>query len=118
MNMPLTILHTESSKGWGGQENRTLKEAVGLKKMGARVIIACQPDSKLAKTGAENNIDIRTVKMENSASPFTIYSLLKIIKDENVNLVCTNSGKDRLLYNVCAFCPRFYCCLNNRSPLC
>ncbi|OGW73869.1 MAG: hypothetical protein A3J81_03075 [Nitrospirae bacterium RIFOXYB2_FULL_43_5] len=65
--------------------------------MGARVIIACQPDSKLAKTGAENNIDIRTVKMENSASPFTIYSLLKIIKDENVNLVCTHSGKDSML---------------------
>lgn len=97
MNIPLTILHTESSKGWGGQENRTLKEAVGLKKMGVRVIIACPPDSKLAKTGAENNIDIRTLKMENSISPFAIYSLLKIIKAEKTNVVCTHSGKDSML---------------------
>ena len=95
--MAFTILHTESSKGWGGQENRTLKESIGLKKMGARVIIACQPDSKLAKVGAENGIEIRTVRMESSISPSAIFSLLKIIKQENVNIVCTHSGKDSML---------------------
>src|SRR3990172_11801759 len=95
--MAITILHTESSKGWGGQENRTLKESIGLKKMGARVIIACQPDSKLAKIGTENNIEIRTIKMESSFSPCAIASLLKIIKKENVNIICTHSGKDSML---------------------
>lgn len=95
--MACTILHTESSKGWGGQENRTLKESIGLKKLGARVIIACQPDSKLAKVGADNGIEIRTVRMESSISLSAIFSLLKIIKQENVNIVCTHSGKDSML---------------------
>lgn len=95
--MPLTILHTESSKGWGGQENRTLKESIGLKNLGARVIIACPPDSKLAKIGAENGIEIKTIKMENSISLPAIASLLKIIRDEKVNIVCTHSGKDSML---------------------
>ena len=45
----LTILHTESSTGWGGQENRTLQECIGLKKLGARAIILCQPESVLGK---------------------------------------------------------------------
>ncbi|MCR4297592.1 MAG: hypothetical protein NUV75_02390, partial [Gallionella sp.] len=38
-----TVVHTESSKGWGGQENRVLHESIGLKKLGARVLILCQP---------------------------------------------------------------------------
>ncbi|MBI5328275.1 MAG: glycosyltransferase family 4 protein [Deltaproteobacteria bacterium] len=95
--MSFTILHTESSKGWGGQENRTLKESIGLKKMGERIIIACPSDSKLAKAGADNGIEIRTVSMESSISPSAIFSLLKIIKQENVNIVCTHSGKDSML---------------------
>ncbi len=95
--MSFTILHTESSKGWGGQENRTLKESIGLKKMGVRVLIACQPDSRLAKIAAENGMETRTVKMESSISPSAIFSLLKIIKQENVNIVCTHSGKDSML---------------------
>ncbi len=93
----LTILHTESSTGWGGQENRTLKESIGLKKMGARVIIACQPDSRLAKTGSENDIEIRKIKMEKSFSPLAVAALLKVIRYENVNIICTHSGKDSML---------------------
>ncbi|MBI3755207.1 MAG: glycosyltransferase family 4 protein [Deltaproteobacteria bacterium] len=95
--MALTILHTESSKGWGGQENRTLKESIGLKKMGAKIIIACPSDSKLAKVGADNGIEMKTIKMESSFSPFAIASLLKIVKKEKVNIICTHSGKDSML---------------------
>jgi len=95
--MAITILHTESSKGWGGQENRTLREAIGLKRMGIRVIIACPHDSKLSKIGTENNIQIRTIKMESSFSLLAIASLLRIIKHEKVDIICTHSGKDSML---------------------
>ncbi|HBO83778.1 MAG: hypothetical protein A2073_00270 [Deltaproteobacteria bacterium GWC2_42_11] len=95
--MPLTVLHTESSKGWGGQENRTLKESIGLKRLGARVMIACPHDSRLAVIGADNNIEIKTVEMKNSVSPSAVFSILKIIKEEGVDIVCTHSGKDSML---------------------
>lgn len=95
--MSFTILHTESSKGWGGQENRTLKESIGLKKLGVKVIIACQPDSQLAKIGAENGINIRTIKMEKNISLYAVFSLLRVIKEEGVDIVCTHSGKDSML---------------------
>jgi hypothetical protein len=45
----LKILHTESSPGWGGQENRILNEALGFKKLGSSVYILCQPESILSK---------------------------------------------------------------------
>ena len=35
----LTIAHTESSLGWGGQEHRTFKEMVGLAKLGHRMML-------------------------------------------------------------------------------
>ena len=95
--MTLTVLHTESSKGWGGQENRTLKECIGLKKIGARVIIACQPDSVLAKRGAEAGIEVKKIEMKSSISISAIAALLKIIRNESVNIVCTHSGKDSML---------------------
>lgn len=31
--MPITILHTESFFGWGGQENRILNECIGIQKL-------------------------------------------------------------------------------------
>lgn len=93
----LTILHTESSTGWGGQENRILKECIGLKKLGIRVIIACQPDSVLSKIAAKNSIEIEHLKIKTSFTPSAIARLLNIIKHEKVNVICTHSGKDSMV---------------------
>ncbi|MEK7308104.1 MAG: glycosyltransferase family 1 protein, partial [Nitrospirota bacterium] len=41
----LTILHTESSTGWAGQEMRIILEAREMKKQGHRIILAIQPGS-------------------------------------------------------------------------
>ena len=53
----LVVLHTESSKGWGGQEHRTLKEARGLARHGVRVLFACQPGSRLAERASAEGFD-------------------------------------------------------------
>ncbi|MBM4301920.1 MAG: glycosyltransferase family 4 protein [Deltaproteobacteria bacterium] len=37
----LTILHTESSLGWGGQERRILVEAKAMRQRGHRLVFAC-----------------------------------------------------------------------------
>jgi glycosyltransferase involved in cell wall biosynthesis len=44
---PLSILHTESSVGWGGQEIRILTEARGMMRRGHRITLLCPPDAKL-----------------------------------------------------------------------
>ena len=36
----MPILHTESSNGWGGQEIRILKEAIGLRSRGHEIVFA------------------------------------------------------------------------------
>ncbi len=47
MTERLTIVHTESSCGWGGQELRTLTEAAGMLKRGHHVLLLCPPEAPM-----------------------------------------------------------------------
>ncbi len=96
----LTILHTESSEGWGGQENRTLLESKGMKNLGVRVIILCQPDSFLSRRAVAEDIEVRICTMKKSYDIRAIQYILKLIKDENINVINTHSGKDSLLAGI------------------
>lgn len=93
----ITVLHTESSKGWGGQENRTLKESVGLKKLGARVLILCQPGSTLIKMAAAEGIEVRTCKMRKHYDLPAIAFIMTLIRREQIDVISTHSGRDSFL---------------------
>lgn len=43
----MKILHTEASRGWGGQEIRILEEASGLIGRGHEVSLACPPEARI-----------------------------------------------------------------------
>ncbi|MBI5787449.1 MAG: glycosyltransferase family 4 protein [Candidatus Schekmanbacteria bacterium] len=92
-----TVIHTESSEGWGGQENRTLQEAIGLKKLGARVLIFCQPNSKLAIKAKAEGLEVFACPIRQSYDLVAIKRLLDLIKTENIDIINTHSGKDSLL---------------------
>jgi len=95
-----TVLHTESSRGWGGQENRTLQESIGMRKLGAKVLILCQPDSILGKNAMAEGFDVRTCIMRKSYDFGAIKYIQKLIKTENVDIINTHSGKDSLLAGI------------------
>lgn len=92
--MSITILHTESSPGWGGQENRILNECIGLKKLGAKVFILCQPESGLARKAQDAGIEVFTHPMRKSYDIKSIYYTARLICKLNINVVNTHSGKD------------------------
>ena len=98
--MTFSILHTESSTGWGGQENRTLQECIGLKKRGARVIILCQPDSRLNKRASAEGIEVRTCRMKKSYDILAIKYIMNLIRSENIDIISTHSGRDSLLAGI------------------
>ncbi len=92
--MPLKILHTESSPGWGGQENRILNEALGLQRLGAKVYILCQPESRLAEKAKEAGIEVFTYPMRKIYDIKAIYHTVRLINKLNIDVVNTHSGKD------------------------
>ena len=89
-----TILHTETLKEWGGQQNRILTEAIGLSKRGYKVIVACHRNSMLAQRLKEKGITVYELNMVKQAYMMTIPKLMNIIKKEEVDIVSTHSSVD------------------------
>jgi glycosyltransferase involved in cell wall biosynthesis len=100
MRKSCSILHTESSLGWGGQEIRILEEAKGLTKRGYRVIIACQPESKISVKAKEVGLKVITLSMNKISYPLAILRLKKIIEDFSVDILNTHSSRDSWLGSI------------------
>lgn len=98
----LTVLHTESSTGWGGQENRTLNEMIGLRALGHTALLACQPGARLGARAREAGFTVCEVRMRNAIDLCAIARLRRFIKDERVAIVNTHSGRDTQLAGMAA----------------
>jgi glycosyltransferase involved in cell wall biosynthesis len=96
----LKILHTESSPGWGGQENRILNEALGVKKLGSSVYILCQPESILSKKSKQSDIEVFTFPIRKSYDIKAIYYTMKLIKKLDIDVINTHSGKDSYIAGI------------------
>jgi len=95
--MTFSILHTEASLGWGGQEIRIFQEAIGMRKRGHNFIIAAQPESKLL--GYAKKEGFKTISIEFKKRYFLSIMLFlkKIIEKEKIDIVNTHSSKDSWL---------------------
>ena len=60
---PLSILHTESSLGWGGQEIRILTEAKGFLERGHRVMLLTPPDAEIFPAAQKMGVPVTAVGM-------------------------------------------------------
>lgn len=93
----LTIAHTESSLGWGGQEHRTFKEMVGLAKLGHRMMLVCQPGAKFAARAREAGLEVFEVRMRNGVDLAAVARMASLFRRERVDVVNTHSGRDSIL---------------------
>lgn len=92
-----TLMHSESSLGWGGQENRTLQELRGLSKMGYRTLVLCPPEAEIGRRAAAEGVAVRHCRMGKSYDVAAVASIRRIIREERVDILNTHSGKDSLL---------------------
>lgn len=88
------ILHTEWSKGWGGQEIRILGESQALIEAGHTVQIAAQPDGLLFQKAKEAGISVHPVRMHKGIAITSLLQLIRIIRKEQINIVHTHSSVD------------------------
>jgi len=89
-----TILHTESSRGWGGQEIRIVQESLEFIKRGYRMMIACRPESKIFAAAREKGIPVFSLRMRASIDPLGSMNCLQILRNNGVNLLHTHSSTD------------------------
>ena len=89
-----TVLHTESSHGYGGQEIRTLAEVRWLLSHGWGALIACQPESPLFAEAKAAAIPVEPCRMRSATDVGALLRLRRLIRDRGVSLVHTHSSVD------------------------
>lgn len=93
INLP-TILHTESSLGWGGQEIRIMTELLELKKMGFRMVLIAHKDGEIYKRALKAGLEAYGITFKNKADILSWFMLLKLIKKIKPHILNTHSSDD------------------------
>jgi glycosyltransferase involved in cell wall biosynthesis len=97
-----TILHTEASRGLGGQELRIVAESRWLLEHGWRALVACQPASPLLAEAEAVGIPAVTVRMRGAHDLAALLGLRRLMKARAVSLVHTHSSVDSWLGAIAA----------------
>lgn len=104
----LTILHTESSCGWGGQEIRILTEARGMIERGHQVGLFCPAHAPIFEKARELEIDVFTGPIEKKNID-ALKTAFKWMKRYRVDIVNTHSSTDSWLFSLCKTALRKNC---------
>jgi glycosyltransferase involved in cell wall biosynthesis len=93
---PLSIVHTESSLGWGGQELRILAESQGLARRGHRVRILCAHEARIAAESAAWQVPVVALPIARK-SVAGLRALAAWFRDNPCDVVNTHSSTDSWL---------------------
>lgn len=96
-NGRLTILHTEASLGFGGQERRILRELEGLDPARFRGLLVCQPGARLGEVTEARGMPTIRLKMRSPYDPLAFARILRLLRRERVDIVHAHSSRDAWL---------------------
>jgi glycosyltransferase involved in cell wall biosynthesis len=96
---PLSILHTNFHRGWGGQPSRILMLSQGLARRGHRVVIAAPEGSLLAARARESGLEtferVRFLKSKHLISGLRdVLALSRFLNDERFDLIDAHGSQD------------------------
>src|SRR5690606_26086719 len=93
MSRKLTVLHTEASKGWGGQEIRILDESAGMRHRGHDVQIAAVGGTPLADAAKKRGISLHEMPIDRRSLK-ALSALRSVIKEIDPDVIVTHSSTD------------------------
>ena len=88
------MLHTEWSDGWGGQEIRIIGEMLAVREKGVEVFLACREQATIKQKALEHQIPVFTLPFRGNADFKTLFALKKLVKQYQIDIINTHSGKD------------------------
>jgi glycosyltransferase involved in cell wall biosynthesis len=99
MLKPLSIVHTESSLGWGGQEIRILSEAQGMIGRGHQVKLLCAPGSRILNEAPAWKVPAYALPIAKKRL-IGLKCMFEWLKIERCHVVSTHSSTDSWLTGV------------------
>lgn len=88
------VIHTESSRGWGGQEIRNFEELKGLKRRGYRVALLASRRSRLLERAEAIGITAYPVEFRSKIDPYSWWALFRLFQELRPGIVNTHSSDD------------------------
>lgn len=88
------ILHTESSKGWGGQEIRILREMIGMRERGHRLFLIVAKGGGLAARARAHGFTVVEVPLQRRLALVSMLLLAFWMVRWRIDLVNTHSSWD------------------------
>lgn len=98
----MNILHIEASTGWGGQEMRTLREVIAMRKHGFEVVLALAKGGVLATKAKEAGFQVYEMSLAIKKGLRTIPKLISMIRKHRIVIVNTHSSTDAWLGGIAA----------------
>lgn len=98
----MNILHLEASPGWGGQEMRILKEAIGMRQRGHTVIMAVMKGGALINKAREAGFTVYEVNFRRAGWIGCLFRLIRIIRHHRIELINTHSSLDSWIGGIAA----------------
>lgn len=95
----MKILHTEASKGWGGQEIRILDEAEGLRARGHDVQLATPREATIFEAAKRRAIPVHAIALDRRR-PASLRALRAFIREFKPDVVVSHSSSDSWLVAV------------------
>lgn len=89
-----TVIHTEWSRGWGGQEMRTVQEAAALARRGLGVMIVARPECQILGRARDAGLPTHELPMRAAFDPQAILALSRLIRRDRAAIVNTHSSVD------------------------
>jgi glycosyltransferase involved in cell wall biosynthesis len=96
------ILHTESSRGWGGQEVRVFTELEWMRARGHWVALAAHPQSAIAKHAQKAKITFYPLRTHKALLPIAIAGMTSWLIRNRIDVVNTHSSNDGWLAGLAA----------------
>lgn len=98
----MKILHTESSTGWGGQEMRILREAIGMRARGHEIILAVHRGGRLIEKARNQGFIVYELDLRKKTMLWTLPQLRAILRKHQIDLIITHSSSDAWVGGVAA----------------
>ncbi len=89
-----TILHTEASRGWGGQERRIVVEAMEMQSRGHRVVIGTDPRGRLWGEAIRAGLPVLAVFFSKWRLPAASRRVRRFCQEQGVEIINTHSSLD------------------------
>lgn len=90
----IRVLHTESSRNMGGQELRILTEMEGLQAYGIESVLAAREGTPILEEARRRGLRAFSLRIRSSADPRAVRRLMRIMRDEGIDVVNAHGSKD------------------------